>query len=295
MLKSDNPEQAGLQTKVLEINLVTFPNVADAILGQGKLTHYDRPRIAQLCEKAGLYMRALQHYTEVSDLKRCCVNTHAIDPQARRVVRHPEPRVGARVRPRAPGDEPEAESADRRQHLQGVHRAAHRESIVGLLEENNSAEGLFFYLGALVATRRTRTSTSSTSRRAPRRGRSRRWSASRAENFYDPEKAKVFLMEAKLPDARPLINVCDRFDFVGDLTTYLYQNNMMRYIEGYVQKVNPSNAPYVVGALLDQECSEDFLKNLILSVRSLLPVGPWSRRWASETASRCSRPSWSTS
>jgi clathrin heavy chain len=61
---------------------------------------------------------------------------------------------------------------------------------------------------------------------------------------------------------------------VGDLTTYLYQNNMMRYIEGYVQKVNPSNAPFVVGALLDQECSEDFLQNLILSVRSLLPVGP---------------------
>ena len=49
---------------------------------------------------------------------------------------------------------------------------------------------------------------------------------------------------------------------------------MMRYIEGYVQKVNPSNAPFVVGALLDQECSEDFLQNLILSVRSLLPVGP---------------------
>ena len=30
----------------------------------------------------------------------------------------------------------------------------------------------------------------------------------------------------------------------------------------------------MVGALLDQECSEDFLQNLILSVRSLLPVGP---------------------
>ena len=49
VLKEDNEEQAGMQTKVLEINLVTFPNVADAILGQGKLTHYDRPRIAQLC------------------------------------------------------------------------------------------------------------------------------------------------------------------------------------------------------------------------------------------------------
>lgn len=59
----------------------------------------------------------------------------------------------------------------------------------------------------------------------------------RESNFYDPEKAKNFLMEAKLPDARPLINVCDRFGFVPDLTHYLYTNNMLRYIEGYVQKV----------------------------------------------------------
>ena len=36
---------------------------------------------------------------------------------------------------------------------------------------------------------------------------------------------------------RPLINVCDRFDMVADLTLYLYSNNMLRYIEGYVQKV----------------------------------------------------------
>lgn len=59
----------------------------------------------------------------------------------------------------------------------------------------------------------------------------------RESNFYDAEKAKNFLMEAKLPDARPLINVCDRFGFVADLTHYLYTNNMLRYIEGYVQKV----------------------------------------------------------
>lgn len=59
----------------------------------------------------------------------------------------------------------------------------------------------------------------------------------RESNFYDAEKTKNFLMEAKLPDARPLINVCDRFGFVPDLTHYLYVNNMLRYIEGYVQKV----------------------------------------------------------
>jgi hypothetical protein len=55
--------------------------VADAILANGSLTHYDRPRVAQLCEKAGLYMRALQHYTDLKDIKRALVNTHAIDPQ----------------------------------------------------------------------------------------------------------------------------------------------------------------------------------------------------------------------
>ncbi|CAI7842986.1 unnamed protein product, partial [Closterium sp. NIES-53] len=81
VLKPNLPEHAMLQTKVLEINLVTFPNVADAILANGMFSHYDRPRIAQLCEKAGLYIRAIQHYTDLSDIKRVIINTHAIEPQ----------------------------------------------------------------------------------------------------------------------------------------------------------------------------------------------------------------------
>ena len=60
---------------------MTNPQVADAIMANGTLTHYDRPRIAQLCEKAGLYMRALQHYSDLPDIKRVIINTHAIDPQ----------------------------------------------------------------------------------------------------------------------------------------------------------------------------------------------------------------------
>ena len=37
--------------------------------------------------------------------------------------------------------------------------------------------------------------------------------------------------------------MCDRFDMVEDLTQFLYTSNMLRYIEGYVQKVNPQKAP----------------------------------------------------
>ncbi|GAU36984.1 hypothetical protein TSUD_150200 [Trifolium subterraneum] len=190
VLKPNLPEHGFLQTKVLEINLVTFPNVADAILANGMFSHYDRPRIAQLCEKAGLYVRALQD----SDIHFKYIEAAAKTGQIKEVER-----------------------------------------------------------------------------------------VTRESSFYDPEKTKNFLMEAKLPDARPLINVCDRFGFVPDLTHYLYTSNMLRYIEGYVQKVNPGNAPLVVGQLLDDECPEDFIKGLILSVRSLLPVEPLvaecEKRW----------------
>ena len=48
---------------------MTFPNVADAILANGMFSHYDRPRIAQLCEKAGLSVRALQ----VRTLQMCFI------------------------------------------------------------------------------------------------------------------------------------------------------------------------------------------------------------------------------
>ncbi|KAL6586408.1 hypothetical protein OROMI_001396 [Orobanche minor] len=61
VLKPNLPEHAFLQTKVLEINLVTFPNVANAILENGMFSHYDRPHITQLYEEVGLYVRALQH------------------------------------------------------------------------------------------------------------------------------------------------------------------------------------------------------------------------------------------
>ncbi|KAL6586407.1 hypothetical protein OROMI_001395 [Orobanche minor] len=64
VMKPNLLEHAFLQIKVLEINLVTFPNVAYAILENGMFCHYDRPLIAQLCEEVGLYVRAIQALLE---------------------------------------------------------------------------------------------------------------------------------------------------------------------------------------------------------------------------------------
>lgn len=44
-------------------------------------THYDRAHIAQLCEKAGLLQRALEHFTDLYDIKRAVVHTHLLNPE----------------------------------------------------------------------------------------------------------------------------------------------------------------------------------------------------------------------
>lgn len=56
-LKDNKPEQAHLQTRLLEMNLMHAPQVADAILGNEMFSYFDRPRIANLCEKANLLQR----------------------------------------------------------------------------------------------------------------------------------------------------------------------------------------------------------------------------------------------
>ncbi len=61
VLKGNKPEEGPLQTRLLEVNLMQAPQVADAIMGYEMLTHYNKPYIAQLCEKAGLYQRVRRH------------------------------------------------------------------------------------------------------------------------------------------------------------------------------------------------------------------------------------------
>ncbi len=226
ILKDDNEEQAALQTKVLEINLVTYPNVADAILAQGKLSHYDRPRIAQLCEKAGLYGRALQHYTELSDLKRCVSATHAIEPNA--LVEF----FGTLSKEWALECLKELLNANLKQNLQVAVTIAKEyteqlgvQEIMSLFQERDSNEGLFYYLGALLPTSENKEVHFRYIEAASKIQQIKEVErVTRESNFYDPERVKLFLMEAKLPDARPLINVCDRFEFISDLTSLLAES-----------------------------------------------------------------------
>ncbi|KMS93506.1 hypothetical protein BVRB_030790, partial [Beta vulgaris subsp. vulgaris] len=72
--------------KLLEVNLMFSPQVADAILGsnQYKISHFDHQHIAQLCERANLFNRALEYYVDMADIKRVLLmglNSGMIKPE----------------------------------------------------------------------------------------------------------------------------------------------------------------------------------------------------------------------
>ncbi|KAL0267211.1 UNVERIFIED_CONTAM: hypothetical protein PYX00_009551 [Menopon gallinae] len=268
-LKNNRPSEGPLQTRLLEMNLISAPQVADAILGNQMFTHYDRAHVAQLCEKAGLLQRALEHYTDLYDIKRAVVHTHLLNS---------EWLVGY-FGTLSVEDSLECLKAmltnNIRQNLQicvqvatKYHEQLTTKALIDLFESFKSYEGLFYFLGSIVNFSQDQEVHFKYIQAACKTGQIKEVERiCRESHCYNPERVKNFLKEAKLTDQLPLIIVCDRFDFVHDLVLYLYRNNLQKYIEIYVQKVNPSRLPVVIGGLLDVDCSEDIIKNLILVVR----------------------------
>ncbi|XP_054097659.2 clathrin heavy chain 2 isoform X3 [Callithrix jacchus] len=267
-LKNNRPAEGLLQTWLLEMNLVHAPQVADAILGNQMFTHYDRAHIAQLCEKAGLLQQALEHYTDLSDIKRAVVHTHLLNHEwlvnffGSLSVEDSMECLHAML------------SANIRQNLQlcvqvasKYHEQLGTQALVELFEFFKSYEGLFYFLGSIVNFSQDPDVHLKYIQAACKTGQIKEVERiCRESSCYNPEHVKNFLKEAKLTDQLPLIIVCDRFGFVHDLVLYLYRNNLQRYIEIYVQKVNPSRTPAVVGGLLDVDCSEEVIKHLIMAV-----------------------------
>lgn len=66
--------------------------MADAILDNEMFTHYDRTHVAKLCENAGLYQRALEHYRFVFVVSWVgCPSANAAQAACVAVFAQPEP------------------------------------------------------------------------------------------------------------------------------------------------------------------------------------------------------------
>lgn len=58
VLKEDKAEQSALQTRLLEITLASCPpHITEGIFANNLISHYDKAKIAQLCERKQLYAR----------------------------------------------------------------------------------------------------------------------------------------------------------------------------------------------------------------------------------------------
>lgn len=275
-LKSDRPEDGELQTKVLESNLMNAPQVADVILQQDLWHHYDKQKIAMLCERAGLFQHALENYSDLSDVKRVMQNTHVINPEF--LANYfsnltPEDRLDCIK---------ELINSNVRANLQLCVEVAAKhtddigsEKLIEVFSKVKQQDALFYYLQAVVAYSEDPDVHFKFLEVACKVGQFQEAERlTRESNVYDPEKAKQFLMGERLRDPRPLINVCDRFGFVDEMVKYMVKNKQLKFVEAYVQRVNPLQCPATVGALLDLDQDEDVIKKLVMSVKNTVPVDP---------------------
>jgi len=273
-LKDNKQEHAYLQTKLLEINLIGgAPQVADAIMQQGLLTHYDRPHVAKLCERAGMWQRAAEHYSDITDIKRVFKNSHQMSSEFvvnffGQLNREQSIALLKDMMGKGPQNMQVCVEIAKK-----YHEELGSESLIEVFEQNRATEGLYYYLGAIVNFSEDAFVHFKYIQSSCMLGQFKEAErVCRDSNIYNPEEVKSYLKGAKLPDPRPLIHVCDRFDFVDELTEYLYLNSLLQYIEVYVTKVSPTKTPQVVGKLFDLGANEDFIKRILMSVGTACPV-----------------------
>jgi len=273
-LKDNKVEHAYLQTKLLEINLLGgAPQVADAIMQNGILTHYDRAHVAKLCERVGMWQRAAEHYTDINDIKRVFKNSHQMNPEFviqffGKLNKEQGIALLKDMISRGPTTTQVCVEVARK-----YHQELGSSDLIAVFEQSKSIEGLYYYLGAIVNFSEDPMVHFKYIQASCMLGQFKEAErVCRDSNVYIPVDVKDYLKKAKLPDPRPLIHVCDRFDFVDELTDYLYLNSLLQYIEVYVTKVSPAKSPKVVGKLFDLGANEDFVKRLLMAVGTACPV-----------------------
>jgi len=277
-LKEDAAEFGELQTKVLEANLMNNPQVADMILNQDMWHHYHKQKIAMLCERQGLFQHALENYEDLEDVKRVITNTHVLNPGwLLNFFGTLSPNDGVECLQELVNNNPRGNL-----QLCVMIAAKYTEQFgaVKLMEMFGAMkiqDALYLFLGAIVNfsdNPEVHFSYIETSCKMQQYSEAER--VTRESNYYDPERVKAYLMKTKPKDPRPLINVCDRFGFIDEMVRFMIKNGQIKFVEGFVQKINPSRCPTVVGTLLDMDRSEESIQKLIMSVKNNVPVGELS-------------------
>jgi len=272
--KEEKEEDADLQNKVLELNLrAGNAGVVRAILESNdyNFTLYNKIAIAQLCESAGLLDIALNHYTDINDIKR--------------IMQKPQ-QLGLPFIVQYFGNLDQDKSIDilrdlLRQSVQRYinvaievctehHEKLGAEAVIQLFEEFQAWFGIFRFLNNIVNDTEDKALVFKYIEAAVALEQIAEVERiCRDSNAYDPKEVKEFLLSRNLKDPRPLIHVCDRFGYIEELTQYLYSSphQLQKFMLAYVQRMQPDAAPKVIGTLLDLNAPEDMIRTLLAGVR----------------------------
>lgn len=275
-LKEDSADLGPLQTRLLALNLEHSSQVANAILEAEMFSQYDRNVIAGLCESTGLYQRAIEHYGQPADVIRVLSSVSEVDTDWLVGWAKRESVTGTALMDIISG----LLDLDTSRFLGLVTKLAVRcpekiapISIIELYMDRDLKDALFLYLQAIVPTVQEPAVLMAYIQMAVQTA---HWKelekVCREGTGFEADSAIKYLKEANLEDPLPLVILCDRFGKVHDLILYLHERGAMRYIEVYVQKVNPGRAADVLGALLDVGCEEGRLQDLLVSI----PFGGYS-------------------
>lgn len=271
---ANRPEDGPWQTKVLELNLMHAPQVADALLQMEKWNQYNKQKIAMLCEQKGMFQRSLENYTDLKDMRRVILNTHAIP--ADWIVNYLS-KMQSEWMMTCIGDL----LRHNRQNLQlcvqvtaANYQKLDLQTCLKIFEGVGSFDGIYYFLGSIINNTNDKDIYYKYIEAAAKCNQMKEVERVIREktDCYDPVKVKDFLKEIKLPDPKPLIFLCDIHGFVDELTKYLFKNNFTKYIEIYLFKVNPNATSAVLGTLIDLECDENYMKQILYTIRGNCPI-----------------------
>ncbi|KAH0480016.1 MAG: hypothetical protein KVP17_004537 [Porospora cf. gigantea B] len=275
-LKTNEVRYAQLQTKVLEMTLLQDKRTAEALLESAAWNQYDKYRIGSLCERHGMFQRALELYSDPVDVKRVLVQSGGkLHPDCvKSFIGRLAPAAGIEIL----NDMLRSNRGNMQVVIQcciNYYETLGALNCIEMLEAHNLVDGLFYFLGAIVNTATDPEVVFHYIQAAARMNNMTEVERiCRTSTHYEPARVRDFLVSLDVNDPRPLIYVCDLHDFIRELTEYLHEKNLEKFIEVYVTKVNPLNGPQVLGALIDLGAPDSEITNLLNLMRSSCPVGP---------------------
>ena len=270
LLKNDKEDDSRLQTKLIEINLLRNPEIAEFMLANHMFSHFDRPYIASLCEKCGLTKQALELYelyVDFESIKRILTKPHLTDSNF--ILNY----FGLLEKEKILECLKGMLMANKEDNLHICVQIAsfYRDkltviSAIELFKSMNSDEGIFNFLNKFIDSISSQDILFEYLKAACKIDEIKEVERiCKENNYFDANDVKNLLIETNNSSYNSaLITTCIRFNLVHDLILHFCRNGSIDLIDSFI-KNNPVWLPHVIGALAHANSSQVLIIRLITS------------------------------